>query len=158
MPHTPVADYLSELYTVSGVGVPETSGHPAFESTPQVRDYLVHYGQILLTNYRAFALWTWKDGKAVPGERYSIAASEAEFWDKVHTLRQDPRHPEHERLWQFLRRALLSTARIATPQDLARYLASYAREIMFPRLRHISPSLCSVAAWWLLKSVLLNHS
>lgn len=100
----------------------------AFESSPQVRNYLEEYGQILLTNYRAFALWSWRDGKAVPGERHIIAASETEFWAKIHTLRQDPKHPEHERLWQFLKRALLSTARIATPQDLAAFLASYARE------------------------------
>ncbi len=198
MPH-PVADYLHELYLISGVSVPETSGYPAlskllnavgdslkpkvtavihpsnngagipdgglfsakelkkhgpdspalfqlkpergvievksldadlssFESSPQVRNYLEHYGQILLTNYRSFALWSWRGGKAVPGERYSIAPSAKEFWDKTHTVRNDPKHPEHERLWQFLRRALLSTARIATPQDLALYLASYARE------------------------------
>ena len=195
----PVADYLHELYLISGVSVPETSGYPAlskllnavgdslkpkitavihpsnngagipdgglfsakelkkhgpdspalfqlkpergvievkaldadlssFESSPQVRNYLEHYGQILLTNYRSFALWSWRGGKAVPGERYSIAPSAKEFWDKTHTVRNDPKHPEHERLWQFLRRALLSTARIATPQDLALYLASYARE------------------------------
>lgn len=195
----PVADYLHELYLISGVSVPETSGYPAlskllnavgdslkpkitavihpsnngagipdgglfsakelkkhgpdspalfqlkpergvievkaldadlssFESSPQVRNYLEHYGQILLTNYRSFALWSWRGGKAVPGERYSIAPSAKEFWDKTHTVRNDAKHPEHERLWQFLRRALLSTARIATPQDLALYLASYARE------------------------------
>ncbi len=100
----------------------------SFESSPQVRNYLEHYGQILLTNYRSFALWSWRGGKAVPGERYSIAPSAKEFWDKTHTVRNDAKHPEHERLWQFLRRALLSTARIATPQDLALYLASYARE------------------------------
>lgn len=195
----PVADYLHELYLISGVSVPETSGYPAlskllnavgdslkpkitavihpsnngagipdgglfsakelkkhgpdspalfqlkpergvievkaleadlssFESSAQVRNYLEHYGQILLTNYRSFALWSWRGGKAVAGERYSIAPSAKEFWDKTHTVRNDPKHPEHERLWQFLRRALLSTARIATPQDLATYLASYARE------------------------------
>lgn len=197
----PVAQYLNELHTISGVGVPETSGYPAlsnllnavgeslkpkitavihpsnkgagipdgglfslkdikkhrpdsgepftanlkpergvievkpldkdlsaFESTPQVRNYLEHYGQILLTNYRSFALWSWQGGKAVAGERYTIAANELDFWDKVHTQRSAPKHPEHERLWQFLRRALLSTARIATPQDLAAFLASYARE------------------------------
>jgi len=195
----PVADYLHDLYLISGVSVPETSGYPAlskllnavgdslkpkitavihpsnngagipdgglfsakelkkhgpdspalfqlkpergvievkaldadisaFESSQQVRNYLEHYGQILLTNYRSFALWSWRGGKAVAGERYSIAPSAKEFWDKTHTVRNDPKHPEHERLWQFLRRALLSTARIATPKDLALYLASYARE------------------------------
>ena len=195
----PVADYLHELYLISGVSVPETSGYPAlskllnavgdslkpkistvinpanngagipdgglysakelrkygpddepllklkpergvievkpldkdlaaFEASPQVRGYLEHYGQILLTNYRAFALWSWVGGKAVRGEHLLIAGSDKEFWNKIHTLRNDAKHPEHERIWQFLRRALLSTARIATPQDLAAFLASYARE------------------------------
>lgn len=100
----------------------------AFESTPQVRDYLEHYGQILLTNYRSFALWSWNNGKPERGEYYHFAPSENEFWTKAHALRADPKHPEYERFWQFLRRALLSNARISTPQDLAAYLASYARE------------------------------
>ncbi|MEQ1761205.1 MAG: type ISP restriction/modification enzyme, partial [Vicinamibacterales bacterium] len=98
------------------------------EQTPQVRGYLDHYQQVLITNYRTFALFSWENGKPVAGERYVIAPSEEAFWDKVHTLRKDPNHPEHERLWQFLRRALLSNARISTPQDLAAFLASYARE------------------------------
>ena len=67
-------------------------------------------------------------GKPVRGEHYHFAPSEQEFWTKAHALRADPKHPEYERLWQFLRRALLSTARIATPQDLAAFLASYVRE------------------------------
>jgi hypothetical protein len=91
----------------------------AFEATPQVRDYLEHYGQILLTNYRSFALWSWRNGKAERGETHTLAPSETEFWTRVQAIRNDPHHPELERLWQFLRRALLSTARIATPQDLA---------------------------------------
>lgn len=99
-----------------------------FESSEQVRGYLEHYGQILLTNYRSFALWSWNNGRPQRGEHYHFAASETDFWGKVRALRNDPNHPEHERLWQFLRRALLCTARIATPQDLAAFLASYARE------------------------------
>lgn len=98
------------------------------EQTQQVRNYLEHYNQILITNYRTFALFSWRNGKPVAGERHIIAKSEQEFWSKVHALRNDPKHPEHERLWQFLRRALLSTARIVTPEDLAAFLASYARE------------------------------
>jgi hypothetical protein len=100
----------------------------AFESSEQVRNYLEAYGQILLTNYRSFALWSWNNGKPERGEHYHFAPSENEFWTKAHALRADPKHPEYERLWQFLRRALLSTAKINTPQDLAAFLASYARE------------------------------
>ncbi|MCH7224640.1 type ISP restriction/modification enzyme [Haloferula sp. A504] len=100
----------------------------AFESGEQVRNYLEAYGQILLTNYRSFALWSLKGGKPERGEYYHFAPSENEFWTKAHALRADPKHPEYERFWQFLRRALLSNARIANPQDLAAFLASYARE------------------------------
>ncbi len=94
--------------------------------TPQVRDYLGHYGQILLTNYRSFALYSWAGGKPVPGEDFHIAESVSAFWDIA-------RHPEDhrllgERLTEYLRRILLNRARLSTPQDLAAYLASYARE------------------------------
>ena len=98
------------------------------EQTPQVLRYLEHYGQILITNYRSFALFSWENGKPRAGERFVLAETEADFWSKVYALQQNPGHPNHERLWQFIRRALLSTARIATPQDLAAFLASYARE------------------------------
>jgi len=93
---------------------------------PQVRGYLEHYGQILLTNYRSFALYTWEGGKPTPGESFSMAESEAAFWEIA-------RHPKDhrllgERLTEYLRRALLNRARLAAPRDLAAYLASYARE------------------------------
>ena len=99
-----------------------------FESSPQVRTYLEAYGQILLTNFRSFALWSLRDGKPTRGETHTISASPQDFWSYIHTWREKPDHPENDRLFQFLRRALLSTARIATPQDLAAFLASYARE------------------------------
>jgi hypothetical protein len=100
----------------------------AFESGTQVRNYLDSYRQILLTNYRSFAIWSMENGKPVRGEHYHFAANETDFWSKVASCRGNPKHPEYERLWQYLRRALLATARIATPQDLAAFLASYARE------------------------------
>ena len=94
--------------------------------TPQVRNYLEHYGQILLTNYRSFALYSWEGGKPVPGESFYLAENEAAFWEiarhaKDHRLLG-------ERLTEYVRRALLNRARLAAPKDLAAYLASYARE------------------------------
>ncbi len=198
MPH-PVADYLADLHSSLGVGVPETSGYPALrnllnavgdslkpkiaavlhpantgaglpdgglfsakelkkhgpdsptlfdfkpergvievkglaqdiaglEQTPQVHGYLEHYGQILVTNYRTFALFSWENGQAKAGEHFACALDERDFWSLAQGVRLNPAHPQLDRLWQFLRRALLSTARIATPQDLAAFLASYARE------------------------------
>ena len=49
--------------------------------TPQVRDYLEHYGQILLTNYHGFALYAWEAGQPVAGESFHIAESVSAFWD-----------------------------------------------------------------------------
>jgi hypothetical protein len=102
----------------------------SFESSPQVLGYLENYGQILLTNYRSFSTWSWENGKPVRGEHYHFAASAEDFWTKAHALRTNRDHPEYERLWQFLRRALLANAKISTPEDLAAFLASYAREAL----------------------------
>ncbi len=54
----------------------------AFESSPQVLNYLESYGQILLTNYRSFSTWSWENGKPVRKEHYHFAASETDFWGK----------------------------------------------------------------------------
>lgn len=98
----------------------------ALAQTAQVRNYLEHYGQILLTNYRSFALWTWEGAKPIPGETSFLAESESAFWD---TARHAKDHPLlGERLTEYLRRVLLLRARLAAPRDLAAYLASYARE------------------------------
>ena len=98
----------------------------ALAQSPQVRNYLEHYGQILLTNYRSFGLYTWEGGKPAAGETFALAESEAAFWDiarhaKDHRLLG-------ERLTEYLRRALLNRAGLAAPKDLAAWLASYARE------------------------------
>ena len=67
------------------------------------------------------------EGKATPLESYSLASSEADFW----TLASQPRKAaaaHGERLTEFLKRAMLRQAQIAAPQELAWFLASYARE------------------------------
>ena len=51
----------------------------ALAETPQVRNYLEHYGQILLANYRSYAIWSLRDGRPERGEHYHFAHSEAEF-------------------------------------------------------------------------------
>lgn len=100
----------------------------AVAQTKQVRDYVKHYGQALLTNYRAFVqLRRGPDGQVVTGERYVLADSEAAFW----SLAAHPRKAaaEHgERLADYLKRALLAAAPLDNPRDLAFFLASYARD------------------------------
>ncbi|MGI8481739.1 MAG: N-6 DNA methylase, partial [Chthoniobacterales bacterium] len=98
----------------------------ALGQTPQVRGYLEHYGQILLTNYRSFAIWTWEASKPAPGETFYIAESEVAFWEIARRAKDYALLCE--RLTEYLRRVLLLRARLAAPRDLAAYLASYARE------------------------------
>ena len=93
----------------------------------QTRRYLGGYGLVLATNYRAFALLQKDgDGGLRVVERRELAASEAEFWEA----------PTSELLaravsvCEFLRRAMMHRAPISTAKELARWLASYAREAM----------------------------
>ena len=44
------------------------------EQTAQVQNYLKHYQQILISNYRSFALFEWKEGKPVAGEHYVLGS------------------------------------------------------------------------------------
>ena len=94
----------------------------------QVARYVAEYGQVLVTNLRGFAL-VGRDasGRPVTLETYRLAESEPAFWAAV-------AHPhklaaaQSERLVEYLKRVLLHAAPLAAPQDLAWFLASYARD------------------------------
>jgi len=94
----------------------------------QVHRYLEKYRQVLVTTYREFALVGYDaDGAATLLERFSLAITEVGFW----ALASSPRNAaalHGERLSEFLKRCLLRQAQIVSPQDLAWFLASYARE------------------------------
>jgi len=94
----------------------------------QLRRYLEKYRQVLVTTYREFVLVGYDaDGAPTPLESYSLAATEVGFW----LLAASPRKAARlhgERLSEFLKRCLLRQTQIASPQDLAWFLASYARE------------------------------
>ena len=100
-------------------------------ASPQVLGYLEAYRQVLVTTLREFLLLGIDEHfRPVTLERYSLAGTEAEFW----ALANHPRRAEQEqggRFLEFLKRALLSGAALAAPQDLAWFLASYAREARF---------------------------
>jgi len=53
--------------------------------------YLEHYGQILLTNYRSFALWTWEAGSLRRARTFFLAESESLFWELARQPREHPR-------------------------------------------------------------------
>lgn len=96
-------------------------------ATAQVRKYLNRYGRVLVTNYREFlAIDLGSDGRAVRGEPFKLADSEDAFWalvDKARSL-DSQQAAEFE---AFLERVLRSDAPLSSPQDVAWFLAAYAR-------------------------------
>ena len=97
-------------------------------SSQQVSKYWDKYRQVLVTNYRDFVLIGQdKNGQPITVETYRLANSEKEFWQKI----QKPRifaQEQEEQLTEYLKRVMLQQAAIATPQDLAWFLASYAKD------------------------------
>lgn len=80
-----------------------------------------------MTNYPDFVLLGQDvNGQPAKLETYRLAANE-EFWQKA----QNPRAfaQEHEeQITEYLKRVMLQQATIASPQDLAWFLASYAKD------------------------------
>jgi hypothetical protein len=102
----------------------------------QVRRYLDHYGQVLVTNYRDFLLLGKDDnGRPVKREAYSLAPSESDFWCET----SNPSKFASEQAGSFLeylKRVLLQAAPISSPSDVAWFLASYARDARSRLERH----------------------
>jgi len=94
----------------------------------QVSKYWKRYNLVLVTNYRDFVLIGRDDaGKPMRLESYRMAQTENEF----RALLSHPRKAAHERgerLVEFLSRVMLHAAALTNPEDLAWFLASYARE------------------------------
>jgi len=96
--------------------------------TKQVKEYLEHYGLVLLTNYRSFLLLKRGDnGKPERLEPFQLAPDEKSFWlATVH-----PRKAANElgeRFLEYLKRVMLHAAPLNNPKDVAFFLASYARD------------------------------
>jgi hypothetical protein len=96
--------------------------------TKQVKEYLEHYGLVLLTNYRSFLLLKRGDnGKPVRLESFELAADEKSFW----VVAAQPRKAANElgeRFLEYLKRVMLHAAPLNNPKDVAFFLASYARD------------------------------
>jgi len=90
----------------------------------QVRRYIATYGLLLATNLRQFRL-VGAGGTVL--ERFDLAADEAGFWKLAHGSRPETLRT---RFGDFLQRCLLTRAPLAKPQDLAFFLASYARDAL----------------------------
>jgi hypothetical protein len=113
---------------------------------PQVSKYWGKYGQVLVTNYRDFVLvGRDEEGRAAKLETYRLAPTEHEFWSAA----QNPRRfaEEHsERLVEYLKRVMLHGAQLASPEDVAWFLASYARDARARIERAELPALAAVRA------------
>ncbi|HZH32585.1 MAG TPA: type ISP restriction/modification enzyme [Pyrinomonadaceae bacterium] len=110
----------------------------------QVEKYLRCYGQVLVTNYRDFLLvGRDENGRPLRLERYTLAPGEAEFWAAAADPRAFAR--EHgERFEEYLKRVMLHAAPLAAPEDVARFLASYARDARARMEKSDLPALASV--------------
>ncbi len=97
----------------------------------QVGRYLDRYGQVLVTNYRDFTLV----GKGLAGsspielESYSLAENEQAFWAAAARWRQTSTE-QQERFIEYLQRVMQYGAPLTEPEDVAWFLASYAREAL----------------------------
>ncbi len=112
--------------------------------TKQVSDYWRLYRQVLVTNYRDFVLVGQdQDGNPVKLETYRLAESEEAFWSQAaHSRVFAQRHAAA--FTEFLHRVMLYAAPLATPKDVAWFLASYARTAMARIKGHDLPALTSV--------------
>jgi hypothetical protein len=94
----------------------------------QVSRYWDRYGLVLVTNYRDFVLVGRDDsGNPVRLEFFRLAESEDGFRDAIAYPRKTAEE-KGERLVEFLQRAMLHATPLTDPEDLAWFLASYARE------------------------------
>lgn len=107
----------------------------AVADAEQVSRYWEHYNQVLVTNYREFALIGRDDrGNPVRHEYYRLADSEKNFW-KLAARPEDAVTQHGDRLPEFLERCLRRPVPLTEPKDVAWFLASYARDAL-GRVRH----------------------
>jgi len=126
----------------------ESVARRAFSDDPeeQMRRYLEKYRQVLVTTYREFVLvGSDADGATRLLESYSLSKTEIGFWSLASSPRKSAGE-RGERLSEFLKRCLLRQSQIASPQDLAWFLASYAREARARAEERDLPALATTRA------------
>lgn len=96
----------------------------------QATKYFQKYRLVLVTNYRDFRLIGEDDGrKPVQREFFTFADSETEFWNvAAHPVKAAKEFGP--RLGEVLKRVLMTAAPLRKPEDVAWFLASYARDAL----------------------------
>jgi len=94
----------------------------------QVTRYWGRYRQVFVTNLRDFILVGQDaEGKPAKLETYRLAESESAFWASATNPRKMA-ELHGDRFSEYLKRVMLHAAPLAAPEDLAWFLASYARD------------------------------
>ncbi|SHK82596.1 N-6 DNA Methylase [Bradyrhizobium lablabi] len=96
----------------------------------QATKYFGHYHLVLVTNYREFRLiGEDENGKATELEHYVLAIDEPSFWSMTaNPALAVAEHAVH--FEEFLRRVMMTAAPLVKAQDVAWFLASYARDAL----------------------------
>ncbi len=96
----------------------------------QASKYFDRYKLVLVTNYRNFRLIGEDDaGKPIQREFYSLASDEVGFWAAAaHPIKTGDEHAVH--FIEFLQRVLMNAAPLTKAEDVAWFLASYARDAL----------------------------
>jgi hypothetical protein len=96
----------------------------------QATKYFGHYRLVLITNYREFRLiGESAGGKVAELEKYTLADSEATFWAMTtKPLAAAQQHSTH--FAEFIQRVLMTAAPLVKAEDIAWFLASYAKDAL----------------------------
>jgi len=112
----------------------------------QVTRYWRKYRQVLVTNYRDFVLVGQDaEGKAVKLESFRLAENEKAFWAAASAPRALAKNIG-DRFIEYIQRVMRHAVPIAAPEDVAWFLASYARDAR-ARIEGVDlPALATVRA------------
>lgn len=96
----------------------------------QATKYFAHYRLVLITNYREFRLiGEGAAGKAIELEKYTLASDEVTFWGMTaKPVAVALKHGTH--FAEFIRRILMTAAPLAKAEDIAWFIASYAKDAL----------------------------
>jgi len=96
----------------------------------QATKYLDRYRLVLITNYREFRLiGEDRSGKATELEKYTFATDELTFW--AMTAKPRPASHKHANFFaEFIRRVMTTAAPLVKAEDIAWFIASYAKEAL----------------------------
>jgi N-6 DNA Methylase len=107
----------------------------------QASKYFVRYRLVLITNYRDFRLIGEDErGEPIEREKFILADDEPSFWAMAATPTCSA-NAQGLQLSEFLARVMMNAAPLIYPEDIAWFLASYARDALTTLEGHSGSSL-----------------